>query len=171
MKRTGRLTGAAMILLAAASPMRPLAAQDWSAIGGALAGVSAGALVGFGYFSVRARTGTYFETSEQAAKHMAVPIFAGLATGIVLGVSAEERLDETVLWAAVGWASGVGIGALIGSQLWDDPPGPWAGAAIGGAAGLLVGGIVGFVNSEEGNVGVPAMIRIPLSSFNKLLGG
>ncbi len=160
-----------MILLAAVSPTRPLAAQDWSDVGGALAGVSAGALIGFGYFTVRARAGTYFETSEQAAKHMAVPIFAGLATGIVLGISAEEHLNETVLWAAVGWASGVGIGALIGSQLWDDPPGPWAGAAIGGAAGLLVGGIVGFVNSEEGNADVPAMIRIPLSSFNKLIGG
>ena len=71
-------------------------------------------------------------------------------------------MDDTVLWAAVGWASGLGIGALIGSRLWDDPPGPWAGAAIGGAAGLLLGGIVGFVKSEEGSVGVPIMIRIPL---------
>ncbi len=159
-----------MILLAAVSPARPVAAQDWSGIGGALAGVSAGALIGFGFFSMRARGGTYFETSEQAAKQMAVPIFAGMATGIVLGVSSEERLGETVLWASVGWVSGAGIGALVGSQLWDDPPGPWAGAAIGGAAGLLVGGIVGFVNSEDTNVGVPAMIRIPLSSFGGLLG-
>ena len=160
-----------MILLAAVSPTRAVAAQDLSPVGGALAGVSAGALIGFGYFTVRARAGTYFETSEQAKKQMAVPIFAGLATGIVLGVSAEDRLGETVLWAAVGWASGLGIGALIGSQLWDDPPGPWAGAAIGGAAGLLVGGIAGFVNSGEGSVGVPAMVRIPLSSFSSLLGG
>lgn len=170
MKSTQRFTKAALILLAALSPARPLPAQDLAPIGGALAGISAGALLGFGYFSVRARAGSYFETSEQAAKQMAVPIIAGLATGIVVGVSARDRLDETVLWAAVGWASGAGIGALIGSQLWDDPPGPWAGAAIGGAAGLLVGGIVGFVNSEEGDVGVPAMIRIPLSSFGGLLG-
>ena len=159
-----------MILLAAVSPMRPLAAQDWSAIGGALAGVGAGSLIGFGYFSVRARAGTYFETSEQGAKQMTVAIFSGLGTGLLLGVSAEERLNETVVGASVGWVSGAAIGALIGRQLWDDPPGPWAGAAIGGAAGLLLGGIIGFVNSEEGDVGVPAMIRIPLSSFNGLLG-
>ena len=127
-------------------------------------------MIGFGICSVRARAGTYFETSEQAAKQMAVPILAGLVTGIVLGVSSEERLSETALWASVGWVSGAGIGALIGSQIWDDPPAPWAGAAIGGAAGLLVGGIIGFVNSEEGDVGVPAMIRIPLSSFNGLFG-
>ncbi len=101
---------------------------------------------------------------------MAIPIFAGLVTGIVLGVSSEERLSETALWASVGWVSGAGIGALIGSQIWDDPPAPWAGAAIGGAAGLLVGGIIGFGNSEEGDVGVPAMIRIPLSSINGLFG-
>ena len=162
MKVTQRLTGLAMILLAVLSPTRPLAAQDWSDVGGALAGVSAGALVGLGYLSLRARTGSYIDTTGQAARQVAVPSLAGLVTGIGLGISAEDRLDETVLWAAVGWASGLGIGALIGSRLWDDPPGPWAGAAIGGAAGLVLGGIVGFVKSEEGNVGVPVMVRIPL---------
>ena len=161
MKVTRRLTGSAMILLAVLSPMRPLAAQDLSVVGGALAGVSAGALVGLGYISARARAGTYLE-SGQAGRHLAVPVFAGLVTGIALGLSAEDRLGDTVLGAVVGWASGVGIGALIGSRLWDDPPGPWAGAAIGGAAGLLVGGIVGYVKSGGGNVGVAAVIRIPL---------
>jgi hypothetical protein len=151
-----------MVLLAVFSPTPSLAAQDWSPVGGALAGVSAGALVGLGYFSARARAGKYIETAEEATKQMVAPVLTGLVTGIVLGVSTEDRLDDTVLWAAVGWASGLGIGALIGSRLWDDPQGPWAGAAIGGAAGLLVGGIVGFVRSGEGNVGVPAMIRIPL---------
>ena len=162
MKVTRRLTGSTMILLAVLSPTRPLAAQDWSDVGGALAGVSAGALVGLGYFTVRARAGTYIETVGQAARELAVPALAGLVTGLAIGVSAEDRLGDTVLGATVGWVSGLGIGALIGSRLWDDPPGPWAGAAIGGAAGLLVGGIVGFVKSGEGNVGVPAMIRIPL---------
>ena len=162
MKVNQRLTGPAMILLAVLSPTRPLAAQDWSDVGGALAGVSAGALVGLGYLSVRARAGSYIDTTGQAARQLAVPTLAGLVTGIGLGISAEDRLDDTVLWAAVGWASGLGIGALIGGRLWDDPPGPWAGAAIGGAAGLLLGGIVGFVKSEEGNMGVPIMVRIPL---------
>lgn len=162
MKVIRRLTGLAMIFLAVLSPTRPLAAQDWSDVGGAAAGVGAGALVALGYFSVRARAGVYIDSRRQAAKQAAVPVFAGLATGLVLGISAEDRLDDTVLWAAAGWASGLAIGGLIGGQIWDDPQASWAGAAIGGAAGILVGGIVGFVTSEEGNVGVPAMIRIPL---------
>ena len=67
MKVNQRLTGPAMILLAVLSPTRPLAAQDWSDVGGALAGVSAGALVGLGYLSVRARAGSYIDTTGQAA--------------------------------------------------------------------------------------------------------
>ena len=162
MKIIRKLAASAVILLAALPQTRPLAAQDWSDVGGALAGVSAGAWVGLAYMTARARGGTYVDATGQAARQLAVPMLAGLGAGIGLGISAEDRLDDTVLWAGVGWASGLGIGALIGSRLWDDPQAPWAGAAIGGAAGLLVGGIIGFVKSGEGNVGVPAMVRISL---------
>ncbi len=162
MKIMRNLAASALILLAVLSPRRPLAAQDWSALGGALAGVGAGAWVGLGYLSVRARGGAYIDMPGYKARQVAIPILAGLATGIAISVYAEDRLNDTVLWASVGWASGLGVGALIGSRIWDDPQGPWAGAAIGGAAGLLVGGIVGFLNSEEGNLGVPVMVRIPL---------
>ena len=157
-----RLTGSAVILVVALFPSRPLAAQDWSPVGGALVGVSAGAWVGLGYLTVRARSGDFMESTEQATRQLAIPVLTGLGTGIALGAFGEDRLNDTALWAAVGWASGLGVGALIGSQIWDDPPGPWAGAVIGGAAGLLVGGIVGYVNSGEGNGGVPAMVRVPL---------
>ena len=157
-----RLTGSGIILVVALTPTRPLAAQDWSAGGGALAGVGAGAWVGLGYLTARARSGAFASTSGQVVRQLAIPILAGLGTGVAVGVSAEDRLNDTVLWAAVGWASGLGIGAVIGSRVWDDSVGPWAGAVIGGAAGLLVGGIVGFVNSEELGLGVPAMVRIPL---------
>ncbi len=162
MKIMGNLTGAAMILLAVLSPTRPLAAQDWSAVGGALAGVGAGAWVGLGYLSVRARGGAYVDMAGYRTRQVGIPVLAGLGTGIGLSVYAEDRLNDTVVWAAVGWASGLGVGALIGSRIWDDPQGPWAGAVIGGAAGLLVGGIVGFVDSGKGNPGVPVMVRIPL---------
>ena len=136
------LTGSAIILVVVLTPSRPLAAQDWSPVGGALAGIGAGAWVWLGYLSVRARSGAFLDSTGQAAKQLVIPVFTGLGTGIVLGVFGEDHLNDTVLWAAVGWASGLGVGALIGSRIWDDPPGPWAGAVIGGAAGLLVGGIV-----------------------------
>ena len=51
-----------MILLAVLSPTRPLAAQNWSVVGGALGGVGAGAWVGLGYLTVRARGGAYLDT-------------------------------------------------------------------------------------------------------------
>ena len=162
MKIMRNLTGSAVILLAVLSPTRPLAAQDWSTVGGALAGVGAGAWVGLGYLSVRARGGAYIDMPGYGARQVGIPVLAGFGTGIVVSVYAEDRLNDTVVWAAVGWASGLGVGALIGSRIWDDPQGPWAGAVIGGAAGLLVGGIIGFVNSGQGNLGAPAMIRIPL---------
>ena len=157
-----RLTGSAIILVVALAPSRPLTAQDWSPVGGALAGVSAGAWVGLGYLTVRARSGDFMESTGQAAKQLVIPVFTGLGAGLALGTFGEDHLNDTVLWAAVGWASGLGVGALIGSRIWDDPPGPWAGAVIGGAAGMLVGGILGYANSGEGNGGVPAMVRIPL---------
>jgi hypothetical protein len=153
---------AALILLALLSSLRPLAAQNWSGVGGGFAGFGAGVWVGLGYATVQACTGTFIETPEQAVDQMALPILVGLATGIGIGVSAEDRLNDTVLWAAVGWASGLGLGGWVGSRIWDDPPAAWAGAVIGGAAGLVVGGIVGYVRSGGGNAGMPMMIRIPL---------
>lgn len=152
----------AIVLLVVLAPTRPLAAQNWSVAGGALAGAGAGAWVGVGYFTVRARSGVYLDSTGEAAKKLAIPVLVGFGTGIALGIYGEDRLDDAVLWASVGWASGLAAGALIGDQLWDDPPGPWAGAIIGGATGLLIGGIVGAVHSGAEGIGVPAMIRIPL---------
>lgn len=162
MKIIRHVTVSAMLMLAVLSTTRPVASQDWSVVGGALAGVGAGAWVGLGYLSVRARGGVYIDTPGHDKRQVAISVLTGLATGIGLGIYAEDRLDETVLWAAVGWASGLGIGALVGSRIWDDPQGPWAGAIMGGAAGLIVGGIVGFVEAGEGNGGVPLMVRIPI---------
>lgn len=156
------VTVSTLLVWTVLSAERPVAAQDWSVVGGALAGVGAGAWMGLGYLSVRARGGAYLDAPGYDSRHVVIPVLVGLTTGIGLGLYKEDRLDETVLWAAVGWASGLGVGAWVGSRIWDDPPGPWAGAIIGGAAGLLVGGIVGFVHAGEGNGGVPAMVRIPL---------
>ncbi len=151
-----------VILLAVLTQTRPVAAQNWSVVGGALAGAAAGGWVGLGYLTVRARRGEYVDITGYTARQVAIPVLTGLGTGIAISVFAEDRLGDAVLWGTVGWAAGLGLGAWIGGRIWDDPPGPWAGAAIGGAAGLLVGGIVGFVNSAEGTSGVPAMVRIPL---------
>ena len=59
-----------MILLAVLSPTRPLAAQNWSVVGGALGGVGAGAWVGLGYLTVRARGGAYLDTPGYKARQV-----------------------------------------------------------------------------------------------------
>ncbi len=65
----------------------------------------------------------------------------------------------------MGWASGIGVGALIGDQVWDDPQGKWAGGVIGGAVGLIVGGVAGLVSSQGDGKdsqqpdGLPLLIR------------
>ena len=75
-----------MILLAVLSPTRPLAAQNWSVVGGALGGVGDGAWVGLGYLTVRARGWAYLDTPGYKARQVAVLALAGLATGIGLSV-------------------------------------------------------------------------------------
>ena len=140
----------------------PAAAQDGSTIGGAAAGMAAGAWVGLGYIVIRARAGHYIETPGDAALQVGIPILGGLSTGLAIGSKEEDRLDDTVWWAAAGWAAGAGIGAMVGAHVWDDPPGVWAGAMIGGAVGLIAGGTAGFLTSDSESSGLPVMIRIPL---------
>ena len=144
---------------------QPIGAQDLSALGGAFAGASAGVWLSVAYITGQARRGNYLDSDEEAVGMAAVPLFAGLTAGLALGVFAEERMGGTLAWGAVGWASGVGIGALVGDRVWDDPQRRWAGGVIGGAVGLVVGGVAGLILSdgdgEAGPIdGLPLLIRL-----------
>ena len=146
---------------------RGAAGQDLSTIGGAAAGAGTGVWLSVAYITAQARRGDFLDSDEEAFGMAAIPLFAGLTSGLALGVFAEERMDETLAWGAVGWASGLGVGALIGDQIWDDPQRRWAGAVIGGAVGLIVGGIAGFVSSDGdgeksgSSDGLPLLVRLP----------
>ena len=141
---------------------RPAATQDLAAVGGALAGAGAGAWLGVAYITVQARRGNYLDSSEEAFGMAAFPLFTGLAAGLAMGVFAEDRMDEVLLWGTVGWASGIGVGALIGDRVWDDPQRRWAGGVIGGAVGLIVGGVAGLVSSLSDGEGIQQPDGLPL---------
>jgi hypothetical protein len=144
---------------------RPAATQGLSVVGGALAGAGAGAWLSVAYITTQSRRGDYLESDEEAVGMAAIPLFTGLTAGLALGVFAEDQMGETLAWGAVGWASGIGIGALIGDRVWDDPQRRWAGGVIGGAVGLVVGGVAGLISSSgDGEAiaadGLPLQIRI-----------
>ena len=144
---------------------RPAATQTLAPVGGALAGAGAGAWLSVAYITVQARKGKYLDSAEEAVGMSAIPLFTGLAAGLALGVFAEDQMNQALLWGAVGWASGIGVGALIGDQVWDDPQGRWAGGVIGGAVGLIVGAAAGLVSSHGDGEdsqqpdGLPLLIR------------
>ena len=136
-------------------------AQSLSTVGGALAGAGAGVWLGVAYITAQARGGDYLDSGDEAAEMAAVPLFGGLAAGMALGTFADDRMAETLTWSAVGWASGVGIGAIIGDRVWDDPQRRWAGGVIGGAVGLVFGGVTGLILSD-GDTESDSADRLPL---------
>ena len=156
---------AALLATGSLGAPRPAATQILAPIGGALAGAGAGAWISVAYITVQVRKGNYLDSGEEAIGIAAIPLFTGLAAGLALGVFAEDRMNQALLWGGVGWASGIGVGALIGDQVWDDPQGKWAGGVIGGAVGLIVGGVAGLVSSQGDGKdsqqpdGLPLLIR------------
>jgi len=161
---------ATMLILGLLGPFslqgpRAVEAQSLSTVGGALAGVGAGVWLGVAYITAQARDGDYLDSGEEAAGMAAVPLLAGLTTGLALSAFADDRMAETLTWGAVGWASGVGIGAIVGDKVWDDPQRRWAGGVIGGAFGLVLGGVTGLILSNgDGEAdqqdGLPLMIQL-----------
>ncbi len=158
---------ATLVFLCTAELATPVTAtsQDWSVIGGGVLGAATGSWMSVAFITAKARAGDLVDSPEEAITAAAAPMLAGFATGVAIGVFAEDRLGGTVLWGSLGWATGIGIGALLGGHRWDDPSARWAGGVLGGAVGLLVGGTVGYLMSgpetnRDPAGGVPLVVRI-----------
>ena len=165
MMQPASLTVLAVFAVGSLGAQRPAATQGLPTVAGAVAGAGTGVWLSVAYITAQAPMGDYLDSDEEAVAMAAAPLFTGLAAGLALGVFAEDRMGETLLWGTVGWASGIGVGALIGDRVWDDAQRRWAGGVIGGAVGLIVGGVAGLISSGGGEEirqpdGLPLMIRI-----------
>ena len=164
MKRIQR--GFLAVALGASLLPAPAQAQGWPAavIGGAL-GMGAGGYVSLGIVALEARRGEYIYGIDDFLGWRSVPVLAGAATGVTLGLWDRERLRHTVYGTIGGGLLGTAVGAVVGREIWPPPEGKWAGAVVGGAAGILVGAAVGaFWPLDDGGDSAPiaVSIQIPL---------
>jgi hypothetical protein len=164
MKRIRR--GILAVALGASLLPAPARAQGWVAgmIGGAL-GMGAGGYVSLGIVTLEARRGGYIYGIDDVLGWRSIPVLAGTATGVTLGLWNQERLRHTVYGTIGGGALGTAVGALVGRHLWPPPEGKWAGAVVGGAAGILVGAAVGAawpVDDGGDPAPIAVSVQIPL---------
>jgi hypothetical protein len=158
--------GILAVALGASLLPAPARAQGWlpAVIGGTL-GMGAGGYVSLGIVALEARRGEYIYGVDDVLGWRSVPVLAGAATGVALGLWDQERLRHTVYGTIGGGAVGTAVGLLVGRRLWPPPEGKWAGAVIGGAAGILAGAAVGaFWPMEDGGAAAPigVSVQIPL---------
>jgi hypothetical protein len=156
-----------MLALVAAAPVHAQRRLIVPAIGTVL-GTGAGGYVSVGVVAYRARQGNYLFNLEDAFGWESAAIFAGGGTGLVLGIWDERRLRNTVVATAGLGLVGTVVGAVVGDRIWPPPEGRWAGGVIGGGAGILAGAVIGvlmppdWLEDDDGEEGVPMMIRIPV---------
>ncbi|NNF26289.1 MAG: hypothetical protein HKN73_03580 [Gemmatimonadetes bacterium] len=140
-----------MALVASASPVATLEAQELGAVAGAGAGLVGGFIVTTGIFVAEARTGRFIYSVDDLAtfrwEYLPVPV--GMATGAVLGARDAELLGRVALGGAIGIAGGAAVGWFVGQALWEGEEGKWAGAVITGAVGMVVGGILAGASFED----------------------
>jgi hypothetical protein len=115
---------------------------------GGMSGLAAGTYVSLGVVAVEARTGRYLNSPTDAFGFRSVPVLVGAATGVTLGAVDGDRLYDAMKVSVAAGAVGFGAGWLIGSSIWEDRGGKWAGAVIGSAAGIVLGGVVGAIVSD-----------------------
>lgn len=175
MKRTRGWVLVASLLLAWAGGVRAQSVQDRilpGAVGG-FAGVVGGGYVALSVVVAEARAGTYLHDFNELFGWRGLPVIAGGALGVGLGVYSPERLKQAILYGFGGMAIGGGVGAGLGQLIWTGPEGKWAGLAIGAGAGLVAGYLTGAITaSSEDDIGgggggsarsgLPLMIRIPV---------
>lgn len=116
---------------------------------GGVSGLAAGTYVSLGVVAAEARAGRYLNSTNDAFGFRSLPVLVGAGTGIVLGAVNDDRLYNAMLVSASAGAVGFGAGWLVGSAVWEDRGGKWAGAVIGSATGIVVGGVVGMLLSTD----------------------
>lgn len=134
---------------------RPAPAQAVPAAYGLFTGTVAGVYVTTGVFVLKARTGAYLYSLEDALtpRWELVPAVAMPIGGLVLGIDDGQRLANSLKWAGAGFVAGAAVGVGVGTLFQETGEGQWAGAVIGSAAGLLAGSIYGAVSHDTGDGG------------------
>jgi hypothetical protein len=119
--------------------------------GGALLGAAAGAAAGSWWFlslsAARARSGEVLLTRSDVLPTLIPTVGIGIVAGLSTGIWEKDRLGPALGWGLVGWASGFGLGYMVGDAIWEDDSGKWAGAVIGAGAGLAIGALIGGITS------------------------
>lgn len=143
---------------------RAAPAQAVPAAYGLFTGTVAGVYVTTGVFVLKARTGAYMYSLEDALapRWELVPAVAMPLGGLVLGLGNDQRLANSLKWAGAGFVAGAAVGLGVGTLFHETGEGQWAGAVIGSAAGLLAGSIYGAVSHDSGDGGG---VEGPMLSF------
>lgn len=139
-------------MLALATAPRPASAQVLSASLGFTGGLIGGAYITTAVYVLRSRTGGYILNSPHeliSARPEGLPLVIAPVAGAVLGYRDADRLKAAGTWGAVGLVGGAAVGAGIGTLIWGDSEGRWAGGTIGSALGLIIGAVAGAA-AEQG---------------------
>lgn len=131
---------------------RPSPAQAVPAAYGLFVGTVGGVYATTGIFVAKARTGAYIYSLEDALvpRWELVPVAVMPIGGLVLGLTDDQRLANSIKWAGAGFVTGAAVGLGIGTLFGERGEGQWAGAIIGSAAGLLAGSIYGALAHDDG---------------------
>ncbi len=116
---------------------------------GLLAGTSLGFFLTLAIFVAQARRGIYLFSLDDMSvfRWEAIPTCLGAAAGAWAGWQGRRVLLPGVGFAAAGALLLTPVGWCVGSWLWPEISGPWAGAVLAAAAGIPigVGGAAGWI--------------------------
>ena len=126
--------------------VRRTAAAGWvarilSTLLGVLVGTSLGFFLTMAIFVAQARRGIYlFSLDEMSAlRWEALPTYLGAAVGAWAGWRGRRVLLPGIGFALAGALLLIPVGWVVGSWLWPEISGPWAGATLAAALGVPLG--------------------------------
>jgi len=108
---------------------------------GLLVGACLGFFVTVAIFVGQARRGIYLFSLDELSglRWEALPTYLGIAAGAWGGWRGASTLLRGTAFALVGALLLVPVGWFVGSWLWPESSGPWAGATLSAALGILLG--------------------------------